>query len=106
MREAYDRASFFIDCFLLYTQVIRAFCGDHACLAVFDLTDICIVDLNSLVLCQRIGAIFFTVYSNTDCPMTAFIDKRHFSPHRKCKNKDSSYKYEFFFLQGYYSIFL
>ena len=79
-------------CLLFHTQMIGALCRDHTCLTVFDLTDICIVDFNHLILFQRISSIFFSVYSNADGTMTALIYKRHSSPHRQCKNKNTTYK--------------
>ena len=81
------------------TELIRAVCPGHPHTAVFDLTDIGIVDFDDLVFGERVGAEFLSVHGNTDCLVAAFLEIAHGNPKYDRQNQNSQDKVFFFFLQ-------
>lgn len=97
--QADDRAAGVVDCFLLHTEMIRTIGFRHVDFSVFYFTYICIVDLDHLILCKGVGAVFFTVYSDAHSPIVTAADKVHTAPEDQGKHNDADDKSQFFFLQ-------
>lgn len=71
----------------------------HVDLSVFYFTYIGIVDLDHLILCKGVGAVFFTVYSDAHSPIVTAADKVHAAPEDQGKNNDADDENQFFFFK-------
>ena len=97
--QADDCTACTVDRFLFHAEVIRTVGFSHVEFSVFYFTYIGIVDLDHLILCKGVGAVFFTVYSDAHSPIVTAADKVHAGPEKQGKNNDADDKSQFFFFQ-------
>ena len=65
-----------------------------------------IVDLDHLILCKRVYAVFFAVYRDPDRTVMSTPNKIHSTPEKQGKDYDANDKCQFFFLQIPVPLFL
>ena len=99
IRQADNRTAGAVDCFLFHTEMIRTVGFCHMNFSVFNFTYIGIIDADHLILCKGVGAVFFTVYRDSDSPIVTASDKVHASPENQGKNNDADDKSQFLFFQ-------
>jgi len=97
--QADDCTACTVDRFLFHAEVIRTVGFRHVDFSVFYFTYIGIIDADHLILCKGVGAVFFTVYRDSDSPIVTASDKVHASPENQGKNNDANDESQFFFLQ-------
>ena len=73
--QADDCTACTVDRFLFHAEVIRTVGFRHVDFSVFNFTYIGIIDADHLILCKGVGAIFFTVYRDSDSPIVTASDK-------------------------------
>ena len=95
-----NRSSCIGDCFLLHAQMIGTIRLNHVDFAVFDLTDIGISNGDDLIFCERVCAVFFSVYCDADACVIAVLHQKHTAPEGKCYKKDGDDKNKFFLFQA------
>ena len=71
----------------------------HTDLTVLYFTYIGIIDLDHLVLCKKVCAVFLAIYRDTDRTIMSTPGKVHATPENQSKHHDTDDKSQFFFLQ-------